>query len=388
MSSPSLWSNSSSSTNSINNHQPNNNAGSANANGNTNASANRSVWNGGGQDRPPSALGHSPKMDSSPQQQHQHYQQDQSVHNNSNNTSPVNSRLKTMILNKQQQQYNQQVQQFNQQMQAYNQQQQQMMPSPGGDGNCRQMMSPQRPSDQYGQQSQQSSHDSRPPSRQSPNPSQNSAGHFLVEGHHLQRSVIPEGGGIWEWSGGIQNEAQVNPVSEMENFVQFAELDDSGEEGSDNIKTFERRQVGFQSVTTAVSKQESKPGEDWSQEKTHYQNEIQSSDESQNQIQGEGFKESNFSKKTNNQHFCGDNFERTTLNEIQIKGEPYLFRGDGGPITLDKTSGAWCCRQGGTDTPTSDHLRDGCCPGQGMQTLDEAVEVEAEKPKDKTVSTR
>lgn len=370
ISSSPLW-NSSNSTNGINNHQPNNNAGTANANGNTNASANRSVWNGGGQDRPPSALGQSPN--SSPQNQHQHYQQDQSSHSNGNNTSPVNSRLKTMILNKQQQQYNQQMQQFNQQMYGQ-QQQQQVLTSPVGDG--QQMMSPRRPSDQYGQQS---SHDSRPPSRQSPNPSQNTTGHFLVEGHHLQRSMIPEGGGIWEWGGDVQNETHANPVSAMENFVKFAELGDNGGEESSSIKLFQGGQLGFHNMKGAISKTEFKPIEGWNETKLPYDNEVRTSEQISMQ------NESNFflKKSLNLGHCSGDANERTNMNLVKIKEEPYLFRGDGGPIILEKTSGSWCCRQGGTDAPSPEHLRDGCCPGQGLQTLDEVVESETEKPKEK-----
>jgi hypothetical protein len=49
----------------------------------------------------------------------------------------------------------------------------------------------------------------------------------------------------------------------------------------------------------------------------------------------------------------------------------YPFVGDGGPIPLEKIKGSWCCRQGGIETPTPEHLRDGCC--QGFQTADEQV---------------
>lgn len=366
MSSSPMWNNSNTSANGINNHQPNNNAGSANANGNTNASANRSVWNGGGQDRPPSSMGHSPKVDSSPQHQHQHYQQEQS---SSNNTSPVNSRLKTMILNKQQQQQYSQMQQFAQPMFG----QQQQMLTPPADGSGRQMMSPHRP-EQYGQQQ----HDSRPPSRQSPNPSQNSAGHFLVEGHHLQRSVIPEGGGIWEWGGDIQNNAHVNPVSAMENFVKFAELGDTEGEGSNSMKSFQGSQLGFQPMKNTICKSELKSDEDWSDKKL-FNDELRTSEYSRMQNEDNFF----LKKSMNLGHCGGDENESISMNSIKIKEEPYLFRGDGGPMLLEKTSGSWCCRQGGTDKPSPEHLRDGCCPGQGLQTLDEAVESESEKPKEK-----
>lgn len=58
----------------------------------------------------------------------------------------------------------------------------------------------------------------------------------------------------------------------------------------------------------------------------------------------------------------------------KVKQEPakHVYVGDGGPRMLGKLSGAWCCRQGGTDPPTPEHLRDGCC--QGLQTMDELLE--------------
>lgn len=346
MTSSPLWNGSNSSPNGISNHQPNNNAGTSNANGNTNASANRSVWNGGGQDRPPSSVGHSPKMDANPQNQQQHYQNDPNSLN-CNNTSPVNSRLKTMILNKQQQQYNQQLHQYNQQMYG----QQQMLSSPSGDGGGSQMISPQLSSDQFGQVS----HDSRPPSRQSPNPSQNSTGHFLVEGHHLQRSVIPEGGGIWEWGEDIQR------VSGMESFEKY--VDTAGNTDDECRKLLPGEHLGFQNMKDSTLKKESKFGK-----KFFHDTNIKNTRQSKMSNEDPYF-------HTETMTVYDDEF-----GDVNIKEEPYLFRGDGGPMLLKKTSGAWCCRQGGTDNPSPDHLRDGCCPGQGLQTLDEVVESEPEKP--------
>lgn len=43
------------------------------------------------------------------------------------------------------------------------------------------------------------------------------------------------------------------------------------------------------------------------------------------------------------------------------KKESYRHEGDGGPIVLEDCVGAWCCRRGGTERPTQEHLRDGCC---------------------------
>jgi len=50
----------------------------------------------------------------------------------------------------------------------------------------------------------------------------------------------------------------------------------------------------------------------------------------------------------------------------------YVFCGNGGPNPIDVVAGPWCCRMGGTDTPTTKHLSDGCC--HGLKTLDEEID--------------
>jgi hypothetical protein len=82
-----------------------------------------------------------------------------------------------------------------------------------------------------------------------------------------------------------------------------------------------------------------------------------------------------------NNSSSGQNDSRTTtpsdkvMQSAKVKTEQpsYLFVGDGGPIPLEKVKGSWCCRQGGIETPTPEHLRDGCC--QGFQTADEQVQT-------------
>ncbi|RVE47230.1 hypothetical protein evm_008098 [Chilo suppressalis] len=54
------------------------------------------------------------------------------------------------------------------------------------------------------------------------------------------------------------------------------------------------------------------------------------------------------------------------------KNEPYMFPGDGGPMTIKNEVGYSCCRQGSTKKPPPEHLRDGACPG--LQTKDEILE--------------
>jgi len=63
----------------------------------------------------------------------------------------------------------------------------------------------------------------------------------------------------------------------------------------------------------------------------------------------------------------------TESTKVKKEQPSYLFAGDGGPSPLEKIKGAWCCRQGGIETPTPEHLRDGCC--QGFQTADEQVSI-------------
>ncbi|CAG9784840.1 unnamed protein product [Diatraea saccharalis] len=54
------------------------------------------------------------------------------------------------------------------------------------------------------------------------------------------------------------------------------------------------------------------------------------------------------------------------------RNEPYLFSGDGGPMSIKNEVGYSCCRQGSTKKPPPEHLRDGACPG--LQTKDEILE--------------
>lgn len=65
-----------------------------------------------------------------------------------------------------------------------------------------------------------------------------------------------------------------------------------------------------------------------------------------------------------------------------MKREParFVFGGDGGPQYKGETPGAWCCRKGGTEAPSVDHIQEGCC--QGFQTLDEVLEEKEEDAKE------
>lgn len=54
------------------------------------------------------------------------------------------------------------------------------------------------------------------------------------------------------------------------------------------------------------------------------------------------------------------------------KNEPYIFTGEGGPVTIRNEVGYACCRQGSTKKPPPEHLRDGACAG--LQTKDEVLD--------------
>lgn len=60
------------------------------------------------------------------------------------------------------------------------------------------------------------------------------------------------------------------------------------------------------------------------------------------------------------------------MDELSDLNKSYVFAGEGGPCELNDCSGPWCCRRGGTETPTPEHMKDGLC--QGMRTQDEMTE--------------
>lgn len=69
------------------------------------------------------------------------------------------------------------------------------------------------------------------------------------------------------------------------------------------------------------------------------------------------------------------------MNFPPPRNEPYMFPGDGGPMSIKNEVGYSCCRQGSTKKPPPEHLRDGACPG--LQTKDEILEDDPEST-DKT----
>nr|CAD7256925.1 unnamed protein product [Timema shepardi] len=270
----------------------------------------------------------------------------------------LNSRLKTMILNKQQQQHQQQTQQINHQMQQYNHQVQQHqhlqrqmslesdlrrslsssnLDDSANSGNTHQMLSPNDQSVQrassHGQYSASGGSsqsletrgmDRMIASGRSPTigrkqlDSQSSMdSNFLVQGHHPQNhlsAMTSEGGGFsWEWVGGSASTNEMldnGAISAMENFIKYSSGDDKG-----------GGHIDHKDSDTIISDDVSSP------------------------------------------------HKESITPRVKQEKPAYRFPGNGGPAVIEKMSGSWCCRQGGIETPSPEHLRDGCC--QGFQTADE-----------------
>ena len=87
----------------------------------------------------------------------------------------------------------------------------------------------------------------------------------------------------------------------------------------------------------------------------------------------QSFEQSNISSGQNDTRTATPSDKVMQPAKVKMEQPSYLFAGDGGPIPLEKVKGSWCCRQGGIETPTPEHLRDGCC--QGFQTADEQVQT-------------
>ena len=87
----------------------------------------------------------------------------------------------------------------------------------------------------------------------------------------------------------------------------------------------------------------------------------------------QSFEQSNSSSGQNDRRTATPSDKVMQSAKVKTEQPSYLFAGDGGPTPLEKVKGSWCCRQGGIETPTPEHLRDGCC--QGFQTADEQVQT-------------
>lgn len=322
----------------------------------------------------------------------------------------LNSRLKSMILNKQQAQQQQQQQQQQQHQQQQQQQMQQQMnhghhqvpqshqQNPNGsnefptDDRIRDShenndkMQEKRPEQYMNQQMMPMSQ-----------PNEQMTGNFLLHSHHPRADSLPDGGGLWEWTGGgnnVNNNQQIMPetgITAIQNFIKYNE--DKSTDYKKDQNTWENNQTehnkdnkSFQERLGIVPGEESKidnqmPAE--TPEKDINKNEKPNGIDFYKNPEDGNIYDSNQKIKQETDYSCPEEIQESGLPKT-IKTEPdqgesendYKFRGDGGPVKLSAT-GSWCCRRGGTEQPTPEHLRDGCC--QGLQTRDEIIEEAPEK---------
>lgn len=273
-------------------------------------------------------------------------------------------------------------------------------------------------------------------------------GNFLLHSHHPRVDSLPDGGGLWEWSGGgnaLNNNTVLseNGITAIESFIKFG----SEEKSAMLEKSCEKQQQ--QQATRQHEQQElwkegGKLHENQTIDDKSFQRELcmeqagegilekcqKTADNGKKETEsGVGFpKTPQLPLMNDNERPYAEGIDKTpaadgntsncdisptikqenildygcSSNECapspaasskaesclpkEIKIEPdqrsedasdYKFRGDGGPAKVSPGIGSWCCRRGGTEQPTPEHLRDGCC--QGLQTRDEILADAAEK---------
>lgn len=284
-------------------------------------------------------------------------------------------------------------------------------------------------------------------------------GNFLLHSHHPRVDSLPDGGGLWEWSGGgnnVLNNGSVLPENGMtviESFMKFGSedktmldkpvyekqqqqqqphyhqqlqqqheqqqlwKDDSKDHDSQSLedKSFQKRLCIDQQ--TNDSNFESRGNSSMDNEKNHGTGNdvdfpetprvtlVNENDAASNYPESsEKMEPPNSSNCDSSQNIKQENIvdygcsssdcvpsptassksDGCTPKEIKSepdqrsqKGNDYKFRGDGGPAKVSPGVGSWCCRRGGTEQPTPEHLREGCC--QGLQTRDEILADSVDK---------
>lgn len=251
------------------------------------------------------------------------------------------------------------------------------------------------------------------------NKTQMNNGNFLAQGHH-PRSLATEGGGFWDFSPSKKPPPNVGGESSaMENFFKYAD------------ERYEAPKNDFYPARAFATTKESTTVNAIATQTTPVDNDHKTEPENAEGTTKESV--SNFGQQTDNAFWdpIGRDKEKSERNNNQVENEPneknestwynhkillddrrpkplsqdqqrpktpfgedprpqsacdlnpYAFTGEGGPKKLEKISGSWCCRKGGTDTPTVEHLRDGCC--SGMKTMDEVLDDDGDEiAEDKT----
>ncbi|KAJ8670320.1 hypothetical protein QAD02_001579 [Eretmocerus hayati] len=257
--------------------------------------------------------------------------------------------------------------------------------------------------------------------------SESMTGNFLLHSHHPRANSLPDGGGLWGWSEGSatglnantsSNSSLSSGVSSIDNLINFTSaqrdkhlyapitnLSDSNKQDKKSNNQWNPALCDKDSTHTADDKSFQQTLCMDSAEKNHsiiqgtanypLSNLRRSESIDPKASPGHDIPEVQFNanQKIKQEHNCFGK-GATTLNghgsseDIKIEtdnGESqdsnYKFRGDGGPAKVSPGKGSWCCRRGGTDQPTVEHLREGCC--QGLQTRDEILEDSEQKDETK-----
>ncbi|XP_018309963.1 tet methylcytosine dioxygenase-like isoform X2 [Mycetomoellerius zeteki] len=326
----------------------------------------------------------------------------------------LNSRLKSMILNKQQQQQQQQ-QQIQQQQQTHQHHQMQSQHTNTNNGSTSEYPTDDQIRDAHESnekmQEKRTDHFINQSNIISMTQSnENLTGNFLLHSHHPRVENLPDGGGLWEWTEGEHNHNNndidnkddntalpENGMTVFENFMKLTAENKSQSYDKDedqhsweaegrndkdqeiDDKSFQQRLCMDQIENTSFEKSQKISENDGIKTdnlnflKTNAADHMSFQDkcDSDRLIKQEVIEEHNYV------HVSHDASNIVENEENQEITRDYKFRGDGGPAKVSPCTGSWCCRRGGTEQPTPEHLRDGCC--QGLQTKDEILDDSTEK---------
>ncbi|CAH1391306.1 unnamed protein product [Nezara viridula] len=245
-----------------------------------------------------------------------------------------------------------------------------------------------------------------------------SSGNFLVKGHHPQK-LVSEGGGTWGESPQKFNQS----ISAMENFVKYATS-----MGSPDLKqNWNAQSYSHASYQNSITHQRPQNGLVYTHSSHDLERKvIQPEQRSQNgpfpnwypnyqlaygynHMKHEALwyqKQEPWGMQT--EFISRDPENRDLIPKIPFGMDPrldepiekideedgvlkkmqakYVYYGDGGPASVQSSPGPWCCRQGGTEKPTPEHIKDGCC--QGYQTQDEILDSDKEVKKELDLSSK
>lgn len=243
-------------------------------------------------------------------------------------------------------------------------------------------------------------------------PNENMTGNFLSHSHHPRVDNLPDGGGLWGWKGGgwgggEHNHSEKNtdnsvlPENGMTALENFMKLATENKSDVDRCGNKDKSQLSWQTQEEKSHEDQDIDDKSFQQRLCMEQIEDVSFGESQKTLESDETKSDSldFLKTTDTavgasslgtdrvikqesittDYNSDASTTRDTVNNIIVENEEesqkvvadYKFRGDGGPAKVSPGTGSWCCRRGGTEQPTPEHLRDGCC--QGLQTKDEML---------------